>query len=264
LNAQALIALLTCLVALTLSGCDRVEPIGHYQTRKEASLRHLSGEPARDETPAEPTDRIVAAIIPRGERAWIFRLTGPVAPVGQQLERFKQLVRSTHFDEADGGPKWTLPEGWTERPSSGLRYATIDIPPDGANSAGGPPLDLSVSVLPGSSEADFDPYVLANVNRWRSQLSLAPLPPLRLSDAVEELKTDAFTATLVDLSGKRKADDGMSRGPFAPGGPAGGNPGVGSPPREKGAAPTGPASTGPAPKAAAPATGPAPAPSNSP
>jgi len=225
----------------------------------------MTGDESKVELPTEPTDRIVAAIIPRGERAWVFRLTGPVDPVGKEVGLFKQLVRSTRF-ETDGSPKWTLPEGWTEEPQTGLRFATIKIP-----SAGGPPLDFSVSVLPGSNEAEFDSYLLANVNRWRGQLQLPPLPPLRLHDTVEELKGETVTASMVDLSGRRAPTDGMGGGPMgpmrrpgampAPNAPTAHDPGAASPaatdPATKGAAPVSPMPTGPSPSGPAP-TGPAP------
>lgn len=250
LNAQAPIALLSCFVALALAGCNRVEPIEHYQVVKEDALGRLMGDSTSEANDSKPTDRIVAAVIPRGEQAWVFRLIGPVEPVGKQLEPFKALVRSIRF-ESDGKPKWTLPTGWTDELQEGLRYATITIP-----SEGGAPLDLSVSRLPGSTEAGFDQYLLANVNRWRGQLSLPPLPPLRLHEAVEELKTDAFTASMVDLSGHKKAD-GMTRGPFAPAGHPGGMPPPDSPKSHAiGPSGPGPSGVGPAertPGAASPA-----------
>lgn|GEM_PF-6435799 len=250
-NPRPPIALLLFFVGLASAGCDRVEPIGHYKTPKEDVIRRLTADGEKESTPQEPTDRIVAAIIPRGQRAWIFRLTGPVAAVGKQLDSFKQLVQSTRF-ETEEAPQWTLPEGWKQQPASGLRFATIEIPPDGA-----PPLDLSVSVLPGA-ENDFDSYVLANLNRWRGQLGLSPLPPLRLQDAIEELKGEGLTATLVDISGK-KSDDGMSRGPMAPGArPPGGPMSPRATPEAPRASEKSPVATPVEPPApAAPSTGPA-------
>jgi hypothetical protein len=269
LNARAQIALLTCYVSLTLAGCNRVEPIEHYRVVKEDALGRLMGDSAREVKSAEPTDRIVAAVIPRGEQAWVFRLTGPVEPVGTQLEPFKQLVQSTRF-ESDGKPKWTLPAGWTDELQQGLRYSTITIP-----TAGGAPLDLSVSVLPMNTDAGYDAYLLSNVNRWRGQLQLGLLPPLRLHESVEELKADTLTASLVDISGRRTPTDGMPGGPVgagrrppgmpAPNSPTSHAPGPDAPaanaPSPSGPAPTGPMPTGPKPSGPAP-SGPSPGPTS--
>src|SRR5208282_2908095 len=61
------------------------------------------------------------------------------------------------------GLSWTLPKGWTQTLSGGIRYATL-------KPAGGGNLDASVVVLPGQAGGE-----LANVNRWRGQLGLSPL-----------------------------------------------------------------------------------------
>src|SRR4029077_16036488 len=115
-----------------------------------------------------------------GDQAWFFRLSGPPDPVAGLAENFRTFVKSLRFAAEDAPPVWQLPEGWRQKPGSGMRYATIEVDAPAA------PLDLSVTVLP-PSESDSDAYTLANVNRWRGQLGLPPLAASQLPDNVEQL-----------------------------------------------------------------------------
>ena len=64
---------------------------------------------------------------------------------------------------ATGSLQWALPKGWTEsRSAGGMRYATLKASAPGK-------LDVSVTVFPGPAGGE-----LANVNRWRNQIGLAP------------------------------------------------------------------------------------------
>jgi hypothetical protein len=66
--------------------------------------------------------------------------------------------------------RWKLPRGWTEqRDAGGMRYATLVAPVEGR-------LDVSVTVLPGDAGGE-----LANVNRWRGQIGLAPFDETALA-----------------------------------------------------------------------------------
>ncbi|MBI4422918.1 MAG: hypothetical protein HY554_04295 [Elusimicrobia bacterium] len=60
-----------------------------------------------------------------------------------------------------GGLSWSVPSGWQSRPSGGMRFATFAVPGEA---------ELSVVALEGQAGGE-----LANVNRWRGQLGLAPL-----------------------------------------------------------------------------------------
>ena len=177
---------------------------------KEHVLAEING-PQADEAAdsGTPDYRMLAAIVPRGEQAWFFRLMGPAESRGRGQRQFPRAVKSVRFAADDAPPEWTLPDGWRQKPASGMRYATIEA------GAADQVLDLSVTVLP-RNEPNFDVYTLSNVNRWRGQLGLPPLAIGRLHDGVEELELDGAAATLVDLVG-HKPKDGMSRAPFAAG-----------------------------------------------
>lgn len=84
--------------------------------------------------------------------------------------------------------KWTLPKGWTDAAGSGTRYATLKPPVSGR-------VDVSVVVLPGPAAGE-----LANVNRWRGQIGLAPIDEHALSAARTVVKTKAGIVSVYDFS----------------------------------------------------------------
>ena len=84
--------------------------------------------------------------------------------------------------------KWTLPKGWTDAAGSGMRYATLKPPVPGR-------VDVSVVVLPGPAGGE-----LANVNRWRGQIGLAPIDHQALAAARTALETKAGVVSVYDFS----------------------------------------------------------------
>lgn len=176
-----------------LAGCEPNEAIVVENVPKDTSARTGALKP----TP--PTDRMLAAIVPHDETAYFFKLTGPIDETAALRPQFLELVRSLRFEKSE--PVWELPAGWTQDEGGPGRLATITVP-------GTPPLSLAVSSLrlPGDG---LDAYLLANVNRWRGQMGLAPvsLERLQQSDDLEgeifKLKlSDGTPATLVDFEGK--------------------------------------------------------------
>jgi len=201
-------AVASSLLLVLLGGCERQEGIRHYRVPKEHVLNKENGPDPSELAKEDNTPyRMLAAIIPRGTQSWFFRLLGPAEAVANETARFRDLVKSVRFAGEETPPEWKLPQGWQQKPASGMRFATIEI-----ESAAGP-LDLSVTVLP-RNEPDIDAYTLSNVNRWRGQLGLTPLA--QLGDNVERLEFDGGTASFFDLLG-RKPQDNMSRAPFAGG-----------------------------------------------
>jgi hypothetical protein len=84
---------------------------------------------------------------------------------------------------------WTLPNGWIEsKASGGMRYATLKPPVEGK-------IDVSVITLPGPAGGE-----LANVNRWRGQIGLAPIDDAALAKARATVKAPAGTANLYDFT----------------------------------------------------------------
>jgi hypothetical protein len=169
----ALAPLALGLTLLALAGCQSDEITKYRVPREQAALTRLLG-----------------AVIPRGEKTWFVKLSGPEEAVKEQEGSFEQFVKSIRFP-AKGEPPitWKAPEGWTrqagEKP---LRFATFEVGPRDH------PLEVTVSAFGGS--------VLANVNRWRGQLGLPDVDERGLADIAHDVDLDGAKATLVSLTGR--------------------------------------------------------------
>jgi hypothetical protein len=101
-----------------------------------------------------------------------------------------------------GGPGllWKLPKGWTQEQGSGMRFATLKAPVQGK-------VDVSVVVLPGTAGGE-----LANVNRWRGQIGLAPIDEGALGSAKTALKAPAGAVSLYDFTSEGEKKSRMIAG----------------------------------------------------
>lgn len=199
------VGLLLCLGLLLVAGCKDAE-ISTYSTPKPKAVyvrNHVEGP-----------DRMLAALVPRAGQAWFFKASGLKEIVAEQSDAFRRFLESISFDETSGNPRWTLPEGWTRKGAGepgGMRFATLSLG-EGDKSA-----ELSVTRLP-MPAGDYDAYLLQNINRWRGQLRLPPLPPGQLAAETETLSIGKDKATIVlNLIGHMKSS-GPMMGPVAAGG----------------------------------------------
>lgn len=102
-------------------------------------------------------------------------------------------MRNTAVNTASGPSlAWELPAGWTTGPERPMRKATFLIP--GEN--GAPGAELAVTAFPGDVGGN-----LANVNRWRQQLSLAPIGQSELGSALQHIDVGALHVDVVELVG---------------------------------------------------------------
>lgn len=164
-----------------LAGCREDEEIRHYQVAKPDTSRSAGANKVR----------LLAAIFPQPDRTWFFKMTGPVADVGEHEAEFHQFIESVRFTKNPDQPvTWTIPRGWRHEPGKGFRYATFLIGPKEKA------FELIVSSLEGQGGS-----VLANVNRWRGQIGLRPIGEPALAKVSRPLKVDGGPATLVDMQG---------------------------------------------------------------
>jgi hypothetical protein len=91
---------------------------------------------------------------------------------------------------------WTLPAGWEERPGSGLRFATLIV--DGGSGETGV-LELRVTPLALMAR---DPH--SNVNRWREQIGLAPVPADALDSMMRTIEVDGRPVQLVSIESEAR------------------------------------------------------------
>src|SRR5437588_847046 len=118
-------------LAVVLSAGCQSDEITSYTVPKEAR----SGQgPAKGEKV-----RLLAAVMPHGDRTWFLKLVGPEADVSAQQPAFDRLVQSVNFPDKAAEPiAWTVPEGWRQEPGNEQRYATFRI--EGQSN----PLELTV------------------------------------------------------------------------------------------------------------------------
>lgn len=153
---------------LTFAACKK-EEIQVYRLAKPAD----SGAAAAPAAPAAP------AGLPEGHPA-----LGAGAAMGTLPPELAAAAASP------SSLRWKTPGGWTEKPGSGMRRATFVVP----GNAG--PADLSVVSLPGDAGG-----ALANVNRWRGQVGLAPWDESAFRAGAQTVKAPAGPFTFVDLPG---------------------------------------------------------------
>lgn len=165
--------------------------------------------------------RILAAITRRDGVAWFFKMTGDDGVVAEQKPAFIEFLKSVSFTAASaqaqlppshppigGGsmmtpagaaassgqakPNWEVPSGWKEVPGGQFLVAKFALTGDANTQA-----SVNVSMSAGDGGG-----VLANVNRWRAQLGLAPEAEADLSKELQSLDLADGKATLVDISGQ--------------------------------------------------------------
>jgi hypothetical protein len=86
--------------------------------------------------------------------------------------------------------QWTTPAGWEEQPASGMRVGSFAVNKEGKHA------DVSIIPLAGMSGGD-----LANVNRWRGQVGLAPIEAGKLEETAEKASIGSTPAALYDVVG---------------------------------------------------------------
>jgi hypothetical protein len=190
-------ALLICVL-----GCGKTEQIQTYTVPKEPKPATIAD--ATDTKPGEPTDRMLAAIVPANGQAWFFKAVGPIADIDKHEKEISDFFSKLTLG-ADGRANWKLPPGWKEEAGNQMRVATLVIPADKR-------LEITVNTAswPGTEES-----MLANVNRWRGQLQLPPISAKQLPEVSHEVKAADRPITIVDMRGRFKAG-GMTP-PFAGG-----------------------------------------------
>jgi hypothetical protein len=92
---------------------------------------------------------------------------------------------------ATGSSQWKLPTGWKELAPGTFQKARFLAVESGAAKA-----EATISILAGTGGGD-----LANVNRWRGQVGLAPITEAELTQTATTVEADGKPARLVDMSG---------------------------------------------------------------
>jgi hypothetical protein len=96
-----------------------------------------------------------------------------------------------HGHAATARLEWDTPAAWVEQPASQMRLASyLYTAPDGGVA------DVSVFVFPDAAGG-----LVANVNRWRGQVGLAPVAEADLATTAEATRIAGQAAWIVDFAG---------------------------------------------------------------
>ena len=182
----------------------------------KAQLYDLAGTPAGEAV----KQRILAVGLHREDTEWFFKATGDDDSVASQKASFISFLGSIQFVAASalpadhpaidatapGGPAepgtpdmagpvaalptWTIPAAWQQVPPTAMLLAKFAATENNATA------EITVSSFPGDVGG-----LLANVNRWRGQISLPPIEDAGLMQAVRAFDTAAGPASVVDFNG---------------------------------------------------------------
>jgi len=86
---------------------------------------------------------------------------------------------------------WTAPADWVSKPASAMRKGSYTVRGEGGEA------DLSITAFPGSTGG-----LLANLNRWRGQLGLAPLAETELDANCARLDAGDLHLVVADFAGQ--------------------------------------------------------------
>jgi len=101
-------------------------------------------------------------------------------------------MAATPVATAEGpGLAWSAPDGWPAKPTSAMRKGSYTVPGEGGATA-----DLSITAFGGETGGE-----VANVNRWRGQLSLPPLADSDVAGAVTRFSANDLAFAVVDFAG---------------------------------------------------------------
>lgn len=182
------------LFGLGICGCDRSEKIEVYSVPKHETLQTTAYlEDFARRHPKPVPRRIIGVMIPVDKTFWFLKLDGDAVAVGARENDVREFLKTLNLSDP-AAITWTLPSGWQQIPPSELRYATLVLP-------GQPRLELSISKLPVQPDIELIDQLLANVNRWRNQISMGPTDEAGLVRDTEKIPMGTSLAYFVNLLG---------------------------------------------------------------
>lgn len=159
--------LCAALILLLTAGCRDREITSYRAPKDPAAAAPQSGAASTNELPdGHPT--IGAASTPVGDA-----MAGTAVPKGGD------------------SLTWTAPAHWIAQPDRPMRKATFAVKGDAGATA-----DLSITAFPGDTGG-----VPANLNRWRGQIGLPPLPETEVTAGLEHLEANGLHVDVVDMAG---------------------------------------------------------------
>jgi len=134
---------------------------------------------------------LVAALLLTGcqkDEVHAYRVPKEVPPPSSTVE----TAASDPAASAQSGLTWQAPSHWEELPANGVRRGSFN-----ATNADGDTADISLIAFPGDVGG-----LAANLNRWRTQVGLDPLPEAEVQATIEHQDTPYFHLDFVNYLGE--------------------------------------------------------------
>jgi stage V sporulation protein SpoVS len=156
--------------------------------------------------------RLLVAVLTHAGQKWNFRMSGPDELVASQKGAYTEFLKSVSFEETDsaavmasaggGGsgarlPDWQVPSGWTSQPPGQMLLATFGIADEKLGKA-----TVTVSSFPGDVGG-----LLANVNRWRTQVGVKPVEAGELEKELTKFEANGLQWTMTEVLGTAAKED---------------------------------------------------------
>ncbi|HUR57492.1 MAG TPA: hypothetical protein VM029_07270 [Opitutaceae bacterium] len=107
---------------------------------------------------------------------------------------------------AGAGLTWTAPAHWTAQAANPMRKATYAVPGGSVGNA-----ELTITAFPGDVGGE-----VANVNRWRGQIKLAPQSAAEVDAAITRLEQNGLKMGLVEMANPAGSPPTRVFGAFVP------------------------------------------------
>ena len=170
------------LATLLLAGGCRDNQVADYRISKEHDASMDSALPGG--VPPQAANPVTPPAMAAGPQA--------SAPAGMPAMPAAGGMAASAVPTASGsGLTWTAPGTWKAKDLGQMRKGSYTV-----TGADGATADLSITAFPGAVGGD-----LANINRWRGQISLEPITATELPTASTRLVVGGLSLTVVDLVG---------------------------------------------------------------
>ncbi|HEY1685873.1 MAG TPA: hypothetical protein VGG19_14000 [Tepidisphaeraceae bacterium] len=143
----------------------------------------------RDRSETVDTSILSAPSAPQPEDTSPGNSTAPPSMAGGDQSAMAAPAESSDTAAAPARPApitYQLPAGWSQQPGTDMRFATLTGPQH---------IQIAVTVFPGDVGG-----TLANINRWRKQMGIAPVTQDQLSKTIISVSTSNGSAVLTDLT----------------------------------------------------------------
>lgn len=111
-------------------------------------------------------------------------------PVGQSAAPGGSMANTPVATAGGSDLRWAAPNSWTPKTGSSMRKGSYSLKTEAGEA------DLGITAFPGATGG-----LEANLNRWRGQVGLAPLPDAEVTAAVERFESNGLQFIVVDYAG---------------------------------------------------------------